>query len=293
MASGFMALRHNTTGGGNTASGVGALASNTIGYTNTANGAGALAKNTTGVDNTADGVGALYFNTTGINNTANGVGALEGNTTGINNTASGFGALVNNTTGGGNVALGFQAGQNQTTGSGNVYIGTGVRGLPGENSACYIASIFGLTSASGIPVLINADNKLGTQTSSKRYKEDIKPMNKSSEAVFALRPVAFRYKKEIDPAGTSQFGLVAEDVEKVNPDLVMRDKEGKPYTVRYDAVNAMLLNEFLKEHKMVQEQGATITELKTQIQALTAGLQKVTAQLEVSKPSAQTVQNSR
>src|SRR5262249_33944115 len=195
---------------------------------NTATGAGALFFNT-GDENTATGAAALVHNTTGSLNTAAGSATLFFNTTGVNNTADGFEALLNNTTGGGNVALGFQAGQNQTTGSGNVYIGTGVRGFPGENDACYIASIFGQGSATGIPVLINANNKLGTGTSSRRFKEDIKPMNKSSEALFALKPVAFRYKKEIDPAGTPQLGLVAEEVEKVNPDLIVRDKEGKPY----------------------------------------------------------------
>jgi uncharacterized coiled-coil protein SlyX len=149
-----------------------------------------------------------------------------------------------------------------------------------------------------VPVLINSSNQLGTTTSSKRFKEDIKPMNEASEALLALKPVAFRYKKEIDQAGTSQFGLVAEDVEKVNPDLVVRDKEGKPYSVRYDQVNAMLLNEFLKEHRTVQEQKAIITELKQdftkqqkQIDALTAGLQKVSAQLELNKTAPQTVLN--
>jgi hypothetical protein len=160
--------------------------------------------------------------------------------------------------------------------------------------------------ANGIPVLINSNNKLGTVTSSMRFKEDIKPMDNVSEALFALKPVTFRYKKEIDPAGTSQLGLVAEEVERVNPDLVVRDKEGKTYSVRYDQVNAMLLNEFLKEHKTVHEQGATITALRAndakqeaviakqqkQIEALTAGLQKVSAQLEVNKP-AQTVVNNR
>jgi hypothetical protein len=118
-------------------------------------------------------------------------------------------------------------------------------------------------------------------------------MNKSSEAVLALKPVTFRYKKEVDSDGIPQFGLVAEDVEKVNPDLVVRDKEGKPYTVRYEAVNAMLLNEFLKEHRTVQEQGATIAELKKQIETLTAGLQKVSAQLEVNKPASQVAENNQ
>jgi hypothetical protein len=177
-------------------------------------------------------------------------------------------------------------------------------GTPGESNAYYIASIFGQTSASGIPVLINSSNKLGTITSSKRFKEDIKPMGKTSETLFALKPVTFRYKKEIDSAGTSRFGLVAEDVEKMNADLVVRDKEGKPYSVRYDQVNAMLLNEFLKEHRRIealqasfaQQQKdfqATVAQQQKQIEALTAGLEKVSAQLELSKVASQTVLNNQ
>jgi uncharacterized coiled-coil protein SlyX len=227
------------------------------------------------------------------------------NTTGNSNTANGFEALFSNTTGGSNTALGSQAGSNATTGNNNVYIGAGMTGVAGESNACYIASIFGQTSATGIPVLVGSDNKFGTTISSKRFKEDIKPMEKASEAVLALKPVTFRYKKELDPQGIQQWGLVAEDVQRVNPALVAVDKEGKPYTVRYDQVNAMLLNEFLKEHRKVQEQDATITEVKStaakqeatierqqkQIEALTIGLQKVSAQLEASKPASQVVNN--
>jgi uncharacterized coiled-coil protein SlyX len=230
--------------------------------------------------------------------------ALSNNTTGGPNTAIGFNALSSNTEGSFNTALGFSAGSN-ATGSNNVYIGTNMLGVAGESNACYIRSIFGQTSASGIPVLINSNDKLGTTTSSKRFKEDIKPMGETSETLFALNPVTFRYKKDIDPAGTSQLGLVAEDVEKVNPDLIVRDKEGKPYSVRYDQVNAMLLNEFLKKHRKVQEQEATIAQIKStlakketidahqqeQIEALTAGLQKVSAQLEARKPAPQVVNN--
>src|SRR6516162_6697060 len=147
-----------------------------------------------------------------------------------------------------------------------------------KSNACYIASIFGETSATGIPVLINSNNKLGTSTSTERFKQDIKPMNRSSEAILGLKPVTFRYKKDIDPEGTQQFGLVAEDVEQIDPDLVVKDKEGNPYTVRYDAVNAMLLNEFLKEHREVQELKTTVVEQQKQIETLTASLQKISAQ---------------
>ncbi len=159
-------------------------------------------------------------------------------------------------------------------------------GADGNNvdNACYIGQIFGATSSGGTAVFVNSNGRLGTAQSSRRFKEEIKPMERASEALFALKPVTFRYKKEIDPAGTSQFGLVAEEVEKVNRDLVVRDKDGKPYTVRYDAVNAMLLNEFLKARRQIDSQ-------QKQIDALTAGLQKVSAQLELSKPAPQTVKN--
>src|SRR6266480_1606926 len=178
-----------------------------------------------------------------------------------------------------------------------------MQGVAGESDACYIKSIFGQTSATGIPVLINSNNKLGTLTSSRRFKEGIRPMDKASDALLALKPVTFRYKKGIDPTGTTQFGLVAEQVEKVSPDLVVRDAEGKPYSVRYDQVNAMLLNEFLKTHSKMEEQEATIAHLKQelqatathqqkQIEALTTGLQKVSAELETTKPAPQTVLNN-
>ena len=173
-----------------------------------------------------------------------------------------------------------------------------IRGI--NVTRCYIKSIFGQTAAGGSAVFIDANSKLGTLTSSKRFKEEIQPMDKASEALFALKPVAFRYKKEIDPAGISQFGLVAEDVEKVNRDLVVRDREGKPYSVRYDQVNAMLLNEFLKEHRKNEQQEKTIVELKSGISALAATvkeqqaqIQKVSAQLEASKTAPQIVLNNQ
>ena len=303
-AIGAAALLHTTSGSFNTATGSGALFGNFVGTNNTANGFQALASNTIGSENTATGSTALQNNQTGSANTANGEQALFSNIAGAVNTANGVQALFGNTTGNSNTAVGFAAGFNQTTGSSNVYIGSNMMGTPGESNACYIASIFGQTSASGIPVLINSDNKLGTVTSSERFKEDIKPMGKTSETLFALNPVTFRYKKEIDSAGTSQFGLVAEDVEKMNPDLVVRDKEGKPYSVRYDQVNAMLLNEFLKEHRrfetlqasLAQQQKdfqATFKQQQKQIEALTAGLQKVSAQLQLSKLVPQTVLNNQ
>ena len=189
-------------------------------------------------------------------------------------------ALFTNGSGGQNTAVGENAGRNQTTGSGNVYIGAaGVSGVPGENNSCYIASIFNQTSPSGAAVFINANNKLGTSTSSKRFKDDIQPMTNASQALFSLKPVKFRYKQEIDPEHREQFGLVAEEVDEINPDLVVCDKEGKPYSVRYDQVNAMLLNEFLKEHQTVQAQQNEIDALKQELQDQRAIIERVTAHI--------------
>ena len=207
---------------------------------------------------------------------------------GIRNTAHGDHALYN-ATGSNNVAVGYQAGQNLTSGSGNVCIGAGVLGVAGESNVTRIRNVYS-SVANGRAVYVTSDNQIGTLSSSARFKEEIKPMDKASEPIFALKPVTFRYKKEIDPAQTLSFGLIAEEVEKIDPDLVTRDAQGKPETVRYEAANAMLLNEFLKEHKKVQEQGATIAELKKEIVRLAtavkeqaAQIQKVSAQLEVSK----------
>jgi hypothetical protein len=291
-AEGTNALFHlNIPGGGrfNTALGGLALFSDTTGQANTAVGLNALRFNTTGFHNTAIGFDALLFNIIGNHNTATGDIALMSNR-GNFNTADGAHTLAGNTTGSLNTALGFGAGDNVTTANGVICIGAGVVGANVSNS-CFIGSVFGQTSPGGVAVFIDSSGKLGTSTSSRRFKEEIKPMDKASEALFALKPVTFRYKEEIDPERISQFGLVAEDVEKVNPDLVVRDKEGKPYSVRYDQVNAMLLNEFLNEHRKNEEQEATIAELRQEIAALTAGLQKVSAQLEANKRAPQVVNN--
>ena len=289
-ATGAFALFSNTEGNGNTANGAGALQNN-IADQNTAFGARALSSNTFGFGNTAVGAAALLSNTStsvdtpnggpGSANTAVGFSALSSNTEGAFNTAVGANALVNSL-GLGNIALGSAAGDNVTTASDVICIGAGGANV---SNSCFIGQIFGTTSSGGIGVFINSDGRLGTTTSSQRFKQDIEPMAKTSEALFALKPVTFRYKKAIDPQGTAQFGLVAEDVEAVNPDLVVRDKGGKAHSVRYDAVNAMLLNEFLKEHRQNEEQEATIARQQKQIEALTAGLQKVSAQLAAASPS--------
>jgi hypothetical protein len=184
------------------------------------------------------------------------------NTTGSNNVASGYLALYNNTTGINNIGLGVQAGNNLTTGNNNIDIGNqGVAaeanairiGTEGTQKKTFIAGI-STTGVMGSAVKISSSGQVGVAPSSARFKQEIQSMDKASEALLALRPVIFRYKPEIDPEGVPQFGLVAEDVEKINPDLVVRDAGGKAFTVRYEAVNAMLLNEFLKEHRTVQEQ---------------------------------------
>ena len=331
-ATGTATLLNNTTGFNNTANGVAALWFNTTGQRNTAMGTNALFNNsassntgigddvlfsnTTGNFNAATGANALFKNTTGFNNMANGFEALFRNTTGNNNTADGFRALHNSTTGSFNIALGNLAGNNLTMGSNNIDIGNaGVAGesatvrigTAGTHTATFIAGIYGATVINGAQVMAGSDGKLGTMLSSARFKEAIKPMDKASEAILGLKPVTFRYKQELDPDGVPQFGLVAEEVEKVSPNLVIRDRDGKVDTVRYEAVNAMLLNEFLKAHRKMQEQEATITQLKSgaakqeataahqqkQIEALTAGLQKVSAQLETSKPAPQVVNNNQ
>jgi trimeric autotransporter adhesin len=301
-------LESNTTGTNNTASGLNALNKNTTGSSNAASGAYALYSNTTASNNTAHGYKALYYNT-GSYNTADGELALYKNTSGGYNTASGVNALYGNTIGAHNIALGNNAGFSLTIGSNNIDIGNlGVAaeantiriGTVGTQTNTYIVGISGVTVAAGVGVIVDTNGHFGTVVSSKRFKDGIKPMDKASEAILALKPVTFRYKHELDPDGIPQFGLVAEQVEKVNPDLVARDDQGKPYSVRYEAVNAMLLNEFLKEHRKMEEQGATIAEFKKEIANLTATvkeqaaqIQKVSAQVELSKPAPRTVVNNQ
>ena len=308
-AVGLFSLQSNTEANFNTAVGAGALLSNTADQ-NTATGAGAFLSNTTGAFNTASGAFALFTNTIGIFNTANGAFALLNNTTGVENTASGYRALSGNatgvgntacgsqalvqTTGNNNIALGAHAGFNISTGSNNIHIGNVGAGNEsgtvriGDNNQTktFITGINGVNQGSPTAVFINTlTGQLGTTppASSRRYKKEIKPMDTASEAVLALKPVSFHYKS--DNTKTPQFGLIAEDVADVNPDLVVRDENGEIYTVRYDAVNAMLLNEFLKEHRKNEEQEATITRQQKQIDALTAGLQKVSDQLAAASPS--------
>jgi hypothetical protein len=275
----------------NTAVGYLSLNSTTRGNFNTAIGAGALLNSKDAGENTAIGASALQstdnFLNGGHHNTGVGAFVLFKNPEGTFNTAIDR-TLFNSTSGSGNIAVGANAGSGVTTANNVICIGADGNNL---DNSCYIGRIFGATSVGGSAVFINSNGKLGTATSSRRFKEEIKPMDSVSEAILALNPVTFHYKS--DKSNTPQFGLVAEEVEKVNPDLVVRDKEGKPYSVRYDQVNAMLLNEFLKEHRKNEQQEATIARLQKQIEALTAGLEKVSARLEVSRAARRTVLNNQ
>ena len=305
----------------NTDLGLDAMAGNTQGFYNTAIGLGALNRNTAGSRNTGVGAEVLRFNTMGSYNSANGSGALGLNTTGSYNTGDGEAALHSNTTGSNNIALGYLAGELLTVGDFNIDIGS--KGIAGEGHTIRIGDdnqtrtfISGINGAAltGLPVLINNLGQLGVAASSARFKDEIKPMDKASEAIFGLKPVTFRYKKKLDTNGIRQFGLVTEEVARVNPDLVILDRERKPDSVRYEGVNAMLLNEFLKEHKKVEEQQskidnqqASIAELKAtvaqqakgmevltaQLREQAAQIQKVSAKVEMSKPAAKVVNNNQ
>jgi trimeric autotransporter adhesin len=300
-AEGTDALLKLTNGDDNTAVGLRALYENLAGNRNSAVGALALKNNSRVDSNTATGFQALYTKTGGSRNTANGYKALTALAGGrAFNTAIGSSALDKLSGGDSNIAVGSRAGTNLTNSSGNVYIGNnGVAGDSGtiriggpQHARTFISGIRGV-AVSGNPVVVDAGGQLGVPASSARLNHEIEPMDKASEAILALEPITFRYKKQVDPENTPQFGLLAEDVEKINPDLVLRDKEGKPYSVRYDQVNAMLLNEFLKAHREMEEQEAIIGRQEKQIEALAADLQKVSDQLELRKPAPQTVLNNQ
>jgi hypothetical protein len=321
-ADGYKALYSNTNGGSNTASGYLALFFNSSGNFNTASGRGALYKNIAS-NNTATGYQSLNNNTSGTFNTAVGTKALAANTTASYNTAVGYQALNTTTgqentalganalfgaTGSNNIAVGSAAGSFVTGGNFNIEIGSvggtdsnTIRlGTVGQQTSAYVAGIYGVTVAGGIGVIVDSNGHLGTSTSSARFKEDIKPMDTASEAILSLQPVTFRYKHELDPNAIPQFGLVAEQVEKVDPDLVARDEEGKPYSVRYEAVNAMLLNEFLKEHRKASAEAVKLEELEEKvaeqqkdIKTLIDTLQKVGNELNLVKATSRLVSDTR
>jgi Chaperone of endosialidase len=322
-AVGWFSLFSDTEGSFNTAAGAGTLLFNTA-DANTAFGAAALLFNTTGFNNTAVGAAALLNNTQGDSNVAVGSQALNKNTEGGNNNAVGFLALFSNTTGGGNnavgevalfsnvtghdnTAIGDSAGGN-ITGSYNVCIGSGVEGVAGENNTTRISNIYAtvqpVVGTDPDVVSVNSTGRLGRgNVSSRRYKHEIKPMENASEALLALKPVTFRYNKEYDATQTIAFGLIAEEVAEVNPDLVGLNPKGQPESVRYEQINAMLLNEFLKEHRRgeeqdckIQEQETTIAELRSEIRNLAAlvneqatELRRVSAQLQISNAAVQAI----
>ena len=312
-AHGWYSLFSDAAGSYNTADGFQALYSDTSGGYNTATGNHALFSNISGSFNTADGNDALYNNTGaaggGNLNTATGYQALYSNSSGNGNTAIGQAALYNSSTGINNTAIGTDAGFNVFTASNVTCIGANAYGADVSNTT-WTSNVYAVTTqnATTAPVIVSADGQLGVTASSERFKKDIATMDKTSEAILSLRPVTFHYKS--DTKSAPQFGLIAEEVAKVNPALVLLDKEGKPYTVRYDAVNAMLLNEFLKEHRKVEQQEATIAQLRStvarqetlgakqqkEIEALAATakeqagqIQKVSAQLETRNPAPQVV----
>ena len=300
-ACGAQALNFNTTGRDNTATGVGTLGRNTTGVLNTATGFGALLYNN-GYQNTATGANSLYGNSTGYQNTATGASALENNTIGGQNTASGYNALLNNTTGSSNMAIGAFALAPNSTGSSNVGVGYAagyynspaahdnidignwgsandigtVRIGSGGQTSFYVAGVYGVGVGSGVPVVINSNGQLGTVNSSIRFKEDVHDMAAASDGLMKLRPVTYRYKEAYaDGSKPVDYGLIAEEVAEVYPDLVVKNADGQIQTVQYQKLTPMLLNEVQKEHKQLEEQKTTIQELEKRLAALEAALPSV------------------
>lgn len=285
-AVGSNACLANTTGNSNTGVGSFALTSNTTGQVNTAVGSGTLPANTSGNANSGFGVNALNSNTTGGSNTALGFQALFSNTSGNNNTAVGANAL--GTSGGsGNIALGRLAGSNITSGSNNILIGNSAPGnesntirIGNTQTATFLAGVNGATAASGVQVYVDAAGQLGTLTSSKRFKEDVRDMGEASDSLMRLRPVTFHYKAAYDDGSRlPQYGLIAEEVAKVAPDLVQYDATGQPFTVRYHAINAMLLNEIQKQYLKLMEQADELARQKTQLEEQEARIRRLEALL--------------
>jgi len=293
VAMGLNALAFNTTGSENTATGLSALYNNTIGNVNSAFGNYALEHNTTGSENTALGVGALNGNTTGGENTASGLNALIANTTGNINTAFGYAALANNATGNNNTALGYAAGYNVISGSNNIDIGNlGVAddsgtiriGTRSQQVRTFIAGIWGHSVSRGAGVVINSSGQLGVEESSERYKTDITRAEVSSEKLQQLRPVTYRFKT--DPTGDKHYGLIAEEVDMVYPELVIRDDAGNIEGVRYEELAPILLGEIQQQKRLVDSQTAEIQQLKEefeQLREVNQSLQVILRKLETER----------
>jgi hypothetical protein len=312
---GIYSLLSVTDGDDNTGVGAGTLFANTA-IENTATGAGALFSNTAGNSNTADGAFALFSNINGDSNTAIGDRALLLNTTGFFNTAVGQAVMLNNTTGSSNIAIGVQALGNNDSGSGNIVLGNvaGTAITTATNVICigqvsgadvdsrtYIANIGGTTVSGAGTDSVTIDlttGLLGHLSSSRRYKEKIQPMDNASETLYQLKPVTYRFKKEIDATQSLDYGLIAEEVAEIDPNLAIRDAKGQIESVRYTAINAMLLNEFLKAHRKSEEQEAEITQLIEDMEKLVAHvkqqdsqIQTMSAEIEMSKAAPQVVVN--
>jgi trimeric autotransporter adhesin len=306
-AEGQGALLSRTTGTYNTALGLYSLLSLTTGQFNTGVGAGTLLGNTAD-ENTAIGAGALFSNTTASGNTADGAFALF-SSAGLSNTAVGQAAMLNNTTGSSNIAIGVQALGNNDTGSSNIAIGnvagTGVSTATNVicigqvsgadvDSRTYIANIAGTTVSGGGTDSVTIDlttGLVGHLSSSRRYKENIQPMDNASETLYRLKPVTYRFKKEIDAAQSVDYGLIAEEVAEIDPNLAIRDAKGQIESVRYMAVNAMLLNEFLKEHAKVQKLEAALEAVNERLKEQEARIDKVSGQIEFNNSAPQVVVN--
>jgi hypothetical protein len=276
-ALGAEALLNNTTGSWNTANGTQVLLSNITGSNNTATGHAALYSNNSGNNNTASGVQALFKNTSGENNTATGWQSLYWNA-GNNNTAYGWQALAFNQTGSNNTAIGYTTGNNIVAGSNNIHIGAWGGGdesdtirIGATQTKTFISGIYGTTSSFGTAVYVNGSGQLGTTTSSRRFKEEISDMGNASDGLLKLRPVSFVYKPEYDDGSRlRQYGLIAEEVGEIYPDLVAYDKDGQPATVRHHFVNAMLLNEVQKQHRTIESQKERIDLLEERLARLEA-----------------------
>lgn len=289
-AVGAEACFYTTTGSSNTGIGSFALGSNTTGQVNTAVGSGAMPSSTTGDANSAFGVNSMSFNTSGSSNTAIGFFALFGNSTGNNNTALGSNAL-SNATGSGNIAIGRLAGNSISSGTNNIDIGNNAPGnesdtirIGNTQTKAFLAGVNGATSSSGVAVYVNSSGQLGTVTSSLRFKEDVEDMGEATGDLMKLRPVTFHYKAPYDDGSRLlQYGLIAEEVAKVYPTLVQYDAQGKPFTVRYQALNTMLLNELQKQHAQVEEQKAQLAAQEARIQRLESLLDR---QAVVAAPKA-------
>jgi trimeric autotransporter adhesin len=293
------ALYTDTTGSENTAIGLASMSSNTTGNGNTAAGQNSLAANISGNFNTASGTNALSKNSNGINNTASGSGALFSNTTGVRNSAAGSNSLYKNTTGSNNIGIGYQGGYYPTTGSHNIEIGSAgaaadnavIRlGTQGTQTKTYVAGIRGVNVTGGVPVLVTATGQLGVMSSSRRYKEDIRSMGKVSDRLLALRPVTFRYKiADENGQKPEQYGLIAEEVARVMPELVVYNQKGQPETVAYQTLAPLLLNELQREHKRANQQANELQEARNQlasVQSELIELRRITTQLAANRERA-------